>query len=254
MFEVKISQATCGNAPIILLYGAEGRGKSTLAAKFNKPVAMLLERGLPSGVKLDAIDGLGAYSAVLDSIRSLYQDPQGYGSLIVDTLDSLEPLLLEHVCTEHSWKNIEQPPYGKGYVIADQQWQRFIRGITALRDKHNMTIVLVAHSEITRIDDPRAPSFTQYAPKLHKRARALIQDTADVIGFLAEDLKISTDDGGFRERVRASSSNQRFLFLDGCPAYVAKNRFGMPSRIAIPPDFNIIELTKFWNPKGETNG
>src|SRR5262249_24627177 len=53
------------------------------------------------------------------------------------------------------WKNIEQPPYGKGYVIADQQWQRFIKGITALRDKHNMTIVMVAHSEIIRTDDPR---------------------------------------------------------------------------------------------------
>ena len=244
---MKISQATCGSAPIVLLYGSEGRGKSTLASKFPKPLAMLLERGLPAGVKLNAIDGLGAYGAVLDAIRALYQDAQGYQSLIIDTLDSLEPMLLEHVCVEHSWKNIEAPPYGKGFVIADQQWLRFIKGITAVRDKHSMTIVLVAHAEITRIDDPRAPSFTQYAPKLHKRARALVQDAADVIGFLAEDLKISTDDGGFRERVRASSSNQRFLFLDGCPAYIAKNRFGMPSRIAIPPDFNITELTKYWN-------
>ena len=244
---MKISQATCGSAPIVLLYGSEGRGKSTLASKFPKPLAMLLERGLPAGVKLNAIDGLGAYGAVLDAIRALYQDAQGYQSLIIDTLDSLEPMLLEHVCVEHSWKNIEAPPYGKGFVIADQQWLRFIKGITAVRDKHSMTIVLVAHAEITRIDDPRAPSFTQYAPKLHKRARALVQDATDVIGFLAEDLKISTDDGGFRERVRASSSNQRFLFLDGCPAYIAKNRFGMPSRIAIPPDFNITELTKYWN-------
>jgi hypothetical protein len=248
---MQIKQATVNSAPIILIYGAEGRGKSSLAAKFPKPVAMLLERGLPASVKLDAIDGLGAFAAVLDAIRELYQDAQGYQSLIIDTLDSLESLLLEHVCAANNWKNIESPAYGKGYVIADQQWQRFIKGITALRDKHNMTIVLVVHSEITRIDDPRAPSFTQYAPKLHKRARALVQDAADVIGFLAEELKTATDDGGFRERVRATSSNQRFLFLDGCPAYVSKNRFGMPSRIAIPPDFNINELTKYWN--GGTN-
>ena len=138
---MKITQATCGSAPIVLLYGSEGRGKTSLAAKFPKPVAMLLERGLPAGVKLDAIDGLGAFGAVLDSIRSLYADPHGYQTLTIDTLDSLEPLLLEHVCTEHGWKNIESPPYGKGFVIADQQWMRFIRGITALRDKHQMTIV-----------------------------------------------------------------------------------------------------------------
>jgi hypothetical protein len=210
---------------------------------------MLLEAGLPRGVTVDAIGDLAGFGAIMDAIRSLYEDARGYRTVVVDTLDALEPALIEHVCVTHGWKNIESPSYGKGYVIADGDWQRFIRGITALRNKHGMTVVLVAHSEITRIDDPRAPSFTQYAPRLHKRARALVQDAADLIGLLAEDLKISTDDSGFRERVRATSNNQRFLFVEGCPAYVAKNRFGMPSRIAIPPDFNITELTKYW-----TNG
>ena len=58
--------------------------------------------------------------------------------------------------------------------------------------------------------------------------------------------RIATDDGGFRERVRASSSNQRFLFVEGCPAFVAKNRYAMPAKIAIPADFDIAELTKHW--------
>ena len=243
---MKITQATCGSAPIVLIYGSEGRGKTSLAAKFPKPVAMLLERGLPSGVKLDAIDGLGAYDAVIEAIKSLYQDAQGYQTLIIDTLDALEPMLLEHVCVEHHWKNIEQPSYGKGFVIADQQWLRFIKGITALRDKHQMTIVLVAHSTIERFDDPRAPSYTAYWPKLHKRARHLILDACDVVGFLAEDLRIATDDNGFRERTRATSSNQRFLFVEGCPAFVAKNRYGMAPKIPIPADFAIGELTKHW--------
>jgi hypothetical protein len=248
---MKITQATCTAAPIILIYGGEGRGKTTLMSRFPNLAAMLLERGLPSGVKLASIDGLGAFGAVIDVIRELYQNPQGYTTLAIDTLDSLEAMLLEHVCTEHHWKNIETPPYGKGFVIADQQWQRFIRGITALRDKHAMTIVLVAHSTIERFDDPRAPSFTTYMPKLHKRARHLILDACDVVGFLAEDLRISTDDSGFRERVRATASNQRFLHVEGCPAYVAKNRFGMPARIPVGLDFNITELTKYW--KGESS-
>ena len=241
---MKISQVTCGSAPIVLVYGAEGRGKTTLASKFPKPVAMLLERGLPRGVKIDAIGDLEGYGAIIDALRSLYTDPRGYQTLVIDTLDALEPTLLEHVCVAHCWKNIESPPYGKGFVIADQ---RFIRAITALRDKHGMMIVMVAHSTIERFDDPRAPSYTAYWPKLHKRARHLILDACDVVGFLAEDLRISTDDSGFRERVRATASNQRFLFLQGCPAYVAKNRYAMPEKIPVGVDFDIAELTKFWN-------
>jgi hypothetical protein len=243
---VKITPSKCDGAPIVLIYGAEGRGKTTLASKFPKPVAMLLERGLPRGVSVDAIDGLSSYDNVVEALRELYRDPQGYQTLIIDTLDALEPMLLAHVCGANGWKNIESPSYGKGFVIADQEWRRFIRGIAALRNK-GVTIVMVAHSVIERFDDPRAPSYTSFWPKLHKRARHLILDACDVVGFLAEELRVATDDSGFRERVRATSSNQRFLFLDGCPAYVAKNRFGMPSRIAIPPDFNINELTQHWN-------
>ena len=246
---MKISPATCGDAPTILIYGAEGRGKTTLASKFPKPVAMLLERGLPRGVQVDAIDDITSYENVIEALRDLIRDPMGYRTLIIDTVDSFEPMLIAAVCAKNGWKNIESPSYGKGYVIADQEWSRFIRGITTLRDKHGMTIVMVAHAAIERVDDPRAPSYTAYWPKLHKRARHLILDASDIVGFLAEDLRIATDDSGFRERVRATSSSQRFLFVEGAPAYVAKNRYGMPPKIPIAIDFDIGELTKYF-----TNG
>jgi hypothetical protein len=247
---MKITQTTCDGVPIVLIYGGEGRGKTTLACKFPKPMAMLLERGLPRGVSVDAIDGLASYNDDLEALSALYQDPQGYQTLIIDTLDSLEPMLLQYVCATNGWKNIEAPSYGKGFVIADQEWQRFIRAISALRDK-GIAVVMVAHSTIERFDDPRAPSYTAYWPKLHKRARHLILDACDVVGFLAEELRVATDDNGFRER---TSSNQRFLFVDGTPAYVAKNRYEMPSKIAVPADFDISELTKFWSQPREGEG
>jgi hypothetical protein len=111
-----------------------------------------------------------------------------------------------------------------------------------------MTVVLVAHAAIERVDDPRAPSFTCYMPKLHKRARHLVLDACDIAGFLAEDLRTSTDD---RDRVRATSSNQRCLFVEGCPAFVAKNRYAMPPKVAIPMDFDIGQLTQHWSPTNE---
>jgi hypothetical protein len=243
---VKISPATAVSAPIVLVYGSEGRGKTSLATKFPKPLALLLERGLPRGASVDAVEDINTYDDVIAALRALIDDARGYKTLVIDTLDALEPLLIANVCTKNNWKNIEAPSYGKGWLIADDEWRRFLRGLAALRDRQNMTIVLVAHSTIERFDDPRAPTFTSYMPKLHKRARHLVLDACDVVGFLAEDLRVVTDEAGFRERVRATNSNGRFLFVEGCPAFVAKNRYGMSPKIPIPPDFNIGELTKHW--------
>jgi hypothetical protein len=228
------------------VYGPEGRGKSTLASKFPKPLGLLLERGLPRGVTMDAVEDIKSYSDVIATLTELIKDVRGYETLVIDTLDALEPMLLRHVCHSNNWRNIEAPSYGKGWLIADDEWRHFLRGLTTLRDRHHMTIVLISHSTVENVADPRVPTFTQYLPKLHKRARHLVLDACDVVGFLAEDLRVITDDRGFRERIRATSSNQRFLFVEGCPAFTAKNRFAMPPKIAIPLDFNIGELIQHW--------
>src|SRR6516165_4807434 len=116
---MKISTASPNAAPIILIYGNEGRGKTTLACKASKPLALLLERGLPKGVTIDAVEDVKSFDNILGVFRDLYLDPRGYQSLIIDTVDMVEALLIEHVCTVNGWKSIETPAYGKGFVFAD---------------------------------------------------------------------------------------------------------------------------------------
>jgi hypothetical protein len=243
---MRIATVTSGRAPIILVYGAEGRGKSTLACKFPNPLALLLERGLPRGVSVDAVEDISSFDAVMSVLREIYAAPGEYKSLLIDTVDALEALLIESLCAKNNWKNIEQPSYGKGWVAADDEWRRFIRAITAIRDKNDMTVVMTCHSTFERIDDPRAPTYTSYQPRLHKRARGLVMDCADGVFFLAEDLRVVTDDGGFRERTRAATDTRRFLFTEGRPAFAAKNRFGMPEKMPIPLNFGFSNLAQYW--------
>jgi hypothetical protein len=243
---MEIVKATSSVTPIITIHGAEGRGKTTLASRFPKPLFFLLERGLPRGVEVAAVQGIESFDGVMNALRDIYKEPGEYQTLVFDTLDALEALLIDWVCATNGWKNIEQPSYGKGYVAADTGWRQFLSAITAIRNKHNITIVLICHTSIERIDDPRAPTYTSYQLKLHKRARALVMDASDVVGFLAEDLRFITDDGGFRERTRAASGDGRYLFVEGRPAFAAKNRFAMPEKIAIPLNFDFSELSKYW--------
>ena len=245
---MQIIRTTAKLPPIIVLHGQPGIGKTTLAQNFPAPVFIQTEDGCPSGLEIDTFGLCGSYTSVIDAIKYLGNEPHDYGTVVLDSLDKFEPLVLAAVCADRGFTSIEAPGFGKGWVIADQWWLDFLRGCEWLRRSRHMTIVLIAHSEITTINDPRVTSFTSYQLRLHKRARALVEDTADLIGFLTTDIVVKTEQQGFNKtRTRADSGTTRWLHTEPHPAFIAKNRFGMSERILIPQHFDFAStLGKFF--------
>lgn len=172
----------------------------------------------------------------MSALVTLYNGQHDFKTVVIDSLDWLEPIVWAEVCRVNKVESIEKLPYGRGYTEAISIWRRIFDGITALRDARNMTVIMIAHSQIVRIEDPIQPAFDSHGLKLHKRAAALAEEFADIIGFAALKTMAVSEDAGFNsQRVRAKTNGERILHLDPSPAYVAKNRYGLPDRM--PLDF-----------------
>jgi hypothetical protein len=238
---MKITDIHCTVAtlpPRVLIHGLEGVGKTTLAARFLRPVFLQTEDGT-GALALESFGLLEELEAVRASVAALGNEPHDFRTLVLDCIDALEPLIWQAVCRERGWSSIEAPGYGRGYVETDAVWRDLLAAFDWLRRTRGMTIVLIAHSAVETVNDPRVPSYTSYQLRVHKRARGLLQDWADVIGFLAPDIAVKSDDVGFgRKRARADGGSLRHLHFEARPAFVAKNRFALPAKMPVPLDFD----------------
>ena len=241
-----IHRATATLPPRLIIHGLEGVGKTTLAARFPSPVFLQTEDGT-GNLELATFGLLEQFGVVRDAIAALGNEPHDFRTLVLDSIDALEPQVWVAVCRERGWASIEAPGYGKGYVEADTVWRDLLAGLDWLRRTRGMLVVLVAHSAIETINDPRVPAYTSYQLRVHRRARGLLQDWADAIGFLGVDVVVKTEDSGFgKKRVRADGGSQRYLHFEARPAFTAKNRYALPAKMPVPLDFDFAKLAPFF--------
>ena len=214
--------------PRLLLYGVAGVGKTSLAAAAPNPVFLQTEDGL--GV-LDAptFGLLRSYADVQEALDALYGEAHDFRTVVLDSLDWLEPLIWQETVRLNNWANIEQPGFGKGYLAALDVWRGFLEGMNLLRADRGMGVILIAHCDIRRFDSPETEPYDRYVIKLHSRAAALLQEHSDIVLFANYRVSTVKSDVGFNKKVtRALGSGERVLYTEERPAFLAKNRYGLP--------------------------
>jgi hypothetical protein len=233
MIDLKSISKNTPKAPRITIYGPSGIGKTTFAASAPEPIFILTEDGL-GDIEVPAFPLATSFEDVVGALATLGKEEHNFKTVVIDSLDWLEPLVWNATCKRLGVTSIEAPGYGKGYVESSIEWKQFFQYVTALRDFKNMNVIMIAHGAITRVEDPVHPAYDTHGLKLHKRAAAIAEEYSDIVGYAAMKTLLTTEAAGFGEkRNRAISTGEHILYLSGTPAFMAKNRYHMPDNVSL---------------------
>jgi len=214
----------------VLVFGPDGVGKSSFGAGAPSVIFLGTEEGT-SNLDVARFPAPNKFSDVVQAIEELSKENHDYKTLVVDSLDWLEPLVWSAVCTEGGQKSIEDFGYGKGYVLALKKWQEMIGALKVLRAQKKMNIVLIAHSHVKVFNDPSQPaSYDRYQLKLNDKAAALFREAVDAVLFANYETFVKKEGNA---KAKAFGDGARVIFTERRPAFDAKNRMGLPFQIPL---------------------
>ena len=219
--------------PRILMHGVAGIGKTTFAASSDRPVVVMTEDGLGK-LQVPHFPLATSYAEVAEALDALHEEDHDYSTVVIDSVDWLEPLIWAEACKRNGWASIETPGFGKGYAEALNIWREYLDKLNALRDRKGMVVIQIAHTDIKRFDSPEHEPYDRYVIKLQTRASALLQEHSDVVLFANYRISVAKSDVGFNKKVtRALGSGARVMHTEERPAFLAKNRYGLPDTLEL---------------------
>jgi len=236
-----LSQVTRGKqkAPMLhCIYGPEGIGKSTLASKYPNPVFMGPELGT---LNLDVarFPTPNSWSDILSAIDELLSENHGYKTLVVDSVDWIEPLVFAHICKKYNAPSINAAAggFGRGLVESQNEMSIMLKKLTRLRIEKQMNIVLLAHAKSVQHTDPMCESsYARYELKLQDgpsvSIRSLVKEFVDCLFFLNWE----TFSKGTGKEARGISTRERFIYTERDAGFDAKNRFSLPVKMPLDWD------------------
>lgn len=214
-----------------VIYGAEGIGKTTLAAQFPNPLFIDTE-GSTKQLDVARLPAPTSWEMLMQELDFVI-GRRPCSTLVIDTVDWAEQLCIADLCARNAKNGIEDFGYGKGWEYEKESIGKFLNKLTEVINA-GINVTLTAHAALRKFEQPdEMGSYDRWEMKLGSKTTnkisPLIKEWADIVLFCNyKTLVVQTDKEGKKHKAQG---NRRVMYTQHHPCWDAKNRYGLPEEI-----------------------
>ena len=209
-----------------VIYGSEGVGKTSPAAKFPNPLFIDTEGGT-AHMDVRRIDRPQTWEELNAIIKEVAADPDVCKTLVLDTADWAEALCVNYVCQKYKQNSIESFGYGKGYTYLAEEFGRLFTEFDAVIES-GKNVVITAHAKMRKFEQPdEQGAYDRWEMKLSKQVAPLLKEWCDMLLFLNYKTYVVTSETNSKK----AQGGKRVMYTSHHPCWDAKNRHGLPAEM-----------------------
>lgn len=220
---LNIRSGVINKPPKVVIYGAEGVGKSTLASQFPNPLFIDTE-GSTTYMDVRRIEKPRSFTQLVSLIREVAENSEVCRTLVLDTADWAEQLCIDEVCKKYKKTGIEDFGYGKGYTYLAEEFTRLLAAFDKVIAA-GIIVVITAHAKMRKFEQPdEMGAYDRWEMKLTKQTAPLLKEWCDMLLFCNYQTYVVTTDNDKKK----AQGGKRVMFTTHHPCWDAKNRHNLP--------------------------
>ena len=213
----RITEGKVAREPRVLIYSADGVGKTRFAAGAPDPFFIDVNRGsLQYDVKRVIPE---TWSEVIEWVGAVEQGLVKCKTLVIDSITDLEYMGNAEFfpnTTIDKWDG----GYGRGEGYALTRWRELLAALERTWAA-GKAIVLVGHMTVKRFEDPTGPGFERYEVAAKQKLAGSLRQWVDYVLFANIETVQQKVAGG---DVKMVTNGVRWLHTQRSPAFDAKSR------------------------------